>query len=531
MKCGRLDAAEKERSLRILRSLVAQPSPESDPAPSLLGEALFVGNKHHAADVGLLKRLGVSAVLNCASSGIRNLPIAEYQASGIHYAYTNVQDDVSYPILHHPDLKRSEHLRTANSLYDDVRHAGGKALFFCVAGQNRSAALAIAVQLLRGLSLQSILSTCALARPFILENVGFQSQLVELAAALNDTSLAEAVSPATKRPRPGEVHPGSYETSRPSSRATSSMDLSSHIAVPCRTTRCLAAVLWFHGFGDGPEGWHREFAALAAVHPATTWIFPRAPKIRQTCYKGLLVEGWGDYLEATCTRQGSADYDNANLVDATVLKSARNMLDDVMRSGVPPSRIVVGGFSMGATAAAEIAICRNPSGSVGALIMLNGFLAVRSRAAVSSAVSSAVRSRAEVASASTLPLRALVSHGTADEQVGFDIGSEAARLLREAGVDVTLEVQRGMKHVESGFGPGKAHAAKFLDSFLSRATREADTVQVALAPAQRPPRAVVASPSSAEDEAEGLSESGAFHSAALACSHSILNADRDRVTV
>ena len=330
-----------------------------------------------------------------------------------------------------------------------------------------------------------------------------------------DLSLAEAVSPATKRPRPGEVHPGSYETSRPSSRAINSMDLCSHIVVPCRTTRCLAAVLWFHGFGDGPEGWHREFAALAAVHPATTWIFPRAPKIRQTCYKGLLVEGWGDYLEATCTRQGSADYDNANLVDATVLKSARNMLDDVMRSGVPPSRIVVGGFSMGATAAAEIAICRNPSGSVGALIMLNGFLAVSSRAAVSPAVSSAVGSRAEVASASTLPLRALVSHGTADEQVGFDIGSEAARLLREAGVDVTLEVQRGMKHVESGFGPGKAHAAKFLDSFLSHATREADTVQAALAPAQRPPRADVASPLSAEDEVECRNDCGAFHSAAF----------------
>ena len=344
-----------------------------------------------------------------------------------------------------------------------------------------------------------------------------------------DLSLAEAVSPATKRPRPGEVHPGSYETSRPSSRAINSMDLCSHIVVPCRTTRCLAAVLWFHGFGDGPEGWHREFAALAAVHPATTWIFPRAPKIRQTCYKGLLVEGWGDYLEATCTRQGSADYDNANLVDATVLKSARNMLDDVMRSGVPPSRVAVGGFSMGATAAAEIAICRNESGSVGALIMLNGFLAVSSRAAVSSAVSSAVGSRAAVSSAvssavgsraavssvSTLPLRALVSHGSADEQVGFDIGSEAARLLREAGVDVTLEVQRGMKHVESGFGPGKAHAAKFLDSFLSHATREADTVQAALAPAQRPPRADVASPLSAEDEVECRNDCGAFHSAAF----------------
>ena len=344
-----------------------------------------------------------------------------------------------------------------------------------------------------------------------------------------DLSLAEAVSPATKRPRPGEVHPGSYETSRPSSRAINSMDLCSHIVVPCRTTRCLAAVLWFHGFGDGPEGWHREFAALAAAHPATTWIFPRAPKIRQTCYEGMLVSGWGDYLEEACTRQGSTDYDNANIVDATVLKSARNMLDDVMRSGVPPSRVAVGGFSMGATAAAEIAICRNESGSVGALIMLNGFLAVSSRAAVSSAVSSAVGSRAAVSSAvssavgsraavssvSTLPLRALVSHGSADEQVGFDIGSEAARLLREAGVDVTLEVQRGMKHVESGFGPGKAHAAKFLDSFLSHATREADTVQAALAPAQRPPRADVASPLSAEDEVECRNDCGAFHSAAF----------------
>lgn len=39
--------------------------------------------------------------------------------------------------------------------------AGGNVLFFCVAGQNRSATLAVAVQILQGKKLEEILTVCA----------------------------------------------------------------------------------------------------------------------------------------------------------------------------------------------------------------------------------------------------------------------------------------------------------------------------------------------------------------------------------
>ena len=42
-----------------------------------------------------------------------------------------------------------------------VPATGGNVLFFCVAGQNRSATLAIAVQILHGIPLQEVLTTCA----------------------------------------------------------------------------------------------------------------------------------------------------------------------------------------------------------------------------------------------------------------------------------------------------------------------------------------------------------------------------------
>lgn len=91
-------------------------------------------------------------------------------------------DSTEYPILHGRDGARSEHLDVALAFYDRVCVAGGTALFFCVAGQNRSAALAVAVLVSRGATLRRVLRTCSQSRPFVLENTGFQRQLVELEA-------------------------------------------------------------------------------------------------------------------------------------------------------------------------------------------------------------------------------------------------------------------------------------------------------------------------------------------------------------
>ncbi len=157
----------------------------------------------------------------------------ELRECGITYDFTNCrQDSYSYPILHDRERRRavanaggggggveivvdddiddverrcdcegrivcSEHLAKSTSLFAKVRRRirgdddgdgdgnGGCVMFFCVAGQNRSATLAIATMLLHGMSLEYILGHCATQRPFVLENVGFQRQIVELESIID----------------------------------------------------------------------------------------------------------------------------------------------------------------------------------------------------------------------------------------------------------------------------------------------------------------------------------------------------------
>lgn len=173
----------------------------TDPHPAWIeGTSMMVGNKYHASRPTELRELGVSAVLNCASGGISRLPMDELQEAGIRYGFTNVrQDDYAYPILFDPTTgEATKHLQVAKALYADVIQeqkrkqtttdgggGGGRVLFFCVAGQNRSPTLAVAVLMLFGHKLETILQSLSQTRPFVLENKGFQRQLVELEAMLN----------------------------------------------------------------------------------------------------------------------------------------------------------------------------------------------------------------------------------------------------------------------------------------------------------------------------------------------------------
>jgi len=159
---------------------------------------VLIGNKYHASDVDNLVELGVTAVLNCASGGISRLPVNELREKGIRYGFTNVrQDDLKYPILHQLleveqefplTLEASQHLEVAKKLYiEEVLQKKGKLLFFCVAGQNRSATLALSVLLLCGKPMDSLCESLAENRPFCLENEGFQKQLLELEWYLRHT--------------------------------------------------------------------------------------------------------------------------------------------------------------------------------------------------------------------------------------------------------------------------------------------------------------------------------------------------------
>jgi len=236
------DEERLQSRLEVIRQYVSKPIPKqpwNDNTPALIpfhdhdsddnntgggNGGIIIGGARHASNIPLLQSMNVTAVLNCASGGIARLPVDELKECGIRYAFTNCrQDSYTYPILHEKkkvksrphNLQRmmegttdseeriicSQHLEVANSLFADIRRqnhsacegnnngqqpvAAGNVLIFCVAGQNRSAALAAATMMLHGKPLEDILKHCARQRPFVLENVGFQRQLVELEAIVN----------------------------------------------------------------------------------------------------------------------------------------------------------------------------------------------------------------------------------------------------------------------------------------------------------------------------------------------------------
>jgi len=229
-----------ESRIDLIRKHVARPIPKqpwddntpalipfhepADPDASRGVGGIIIGSARHASNLPLLQSMNVAAVLNCASGGIARLPVDELKDCGIRYAFTNCRrDSYDYPILH--EKKKianggdnieesyicSQHLEVASELFCDIRcqnnnyaneqRAGKKdataetattknhpcnILFFCVAGQNRSAALAVATMIMHGKPLEECLKHCADKRPFVLENIGFQRQIVELESILHN---------------------------------------------------------------------------------------------------------------------------------------------------------------------------------------------------------------------------------------------------------------------------------------------------------------------------------------------------------
>ena len=226
-----------------------------------------------------------------------------------------------------------------------------------------------------------------------------------------------------------------------------------------------AAVVWLHGYGDEPESWASELSSLRTQNAASVkWVFLRAERRPQAYAGGVAIPSWGDWREDAMTKVGSKDYDNEQILAASVRTDLGSILTSIVQvDRVPPTRIIVGGFSMGATVAAEAALqwCSRAEASakLGGLVMLNGWLLPGARRAIGDGAANGLS-------------RVLVCHGTADEQVGYDCGEEAARRLSEGGANTTFKSFPG-DHVSTGFGPCKIAAHEFIEAFLGAASNAA----------------------------------------------------------
>lgn len=226
---------------------------------------------------------------------------------------------------------------------------------------------------------------------------------------------------------------------------------------PADGAPCSAAVVWLHGPGGDPEDWCSGLRAVchSLTKRAVRWKFVslRAPRLRMASLGGERIAAWGEVFDRGCVRVGSADHDHADSAGhlAATVAEVRQCLDELERcDSVPPSRVILGGFSQGAACALESTL-QHPF-RVAGCISLAGWLLPSARAALTNSPS---RSSSF-----------LICHGERDDKVDPSCGNVVTSALREAGAQVQFKSFSRLGHTASR--KELAVVARFMKLTLAR---------------------------------------------------------------
>lgn len=175
-------------------------------------------------------------------------------------------------------------------------------------------------------------------------------------------------------------------------------------------------VLWLHGLGaDG-----HDFAPIVPElvrgdWPALRFVFPHAPVRAVTINNGMRMRAWYDIRALDLAQRA----DEAGVLDSVAEVEA--LIAREGARGVPPSRIVLAGFSQGG--AVTLAAGLRRAEPLAGLVGLSTYLPAPQTAAAALA-----------AGAQRQPV--FMAHGTQDPVVPLAAGQQSAEALRALGFQV-----------------------------------------------------------------------------------------------
>lgn len=165
-------------------------------------------------------------------------------------------------------------------------------------------------------------------------------------------------------------------------------------------------------------------------------VTPRAP---------LTLDGWPGFHWYVVPRVG---YPDPATFHASFAKLTAFHDEVWERTGIPPARTVLSGFSMGSVMSYATGLAPGRPRPAGLLIHA-GFIPTVDGWAL------------DLADRAGMPVR--ISHGVNDPVMSVEFGRQAAALLRAGGLDVAYEEHHG----GHAFGPGDVDAGRaFLDAAL-----------------------------------------------------------------
>jgi len=199
-----------------------------------------------------------------------------------------------------------------------------------------------------------------------------------------------------------------------------------------------ATVIFMHGLGDSGYGWS-PVADQLSRDPGfqhIKWVLPHAPTVPCTANGGMPMPGWFDILSFGF--KGPED-------ETGILQSrdeVNKLIAQEVDEGLPPNRIVVGGFSQGGAVALATGLTAELK--LAGLTVLSGWFPIREK------VKGLLRSPA-----TTLPI--FWGHGKDDQLVPLSIGELSKEELKTVGVSETKEP--GEPGILFNVYPNLAHSA------------------------------------------------------------------------
>lgn len=195
-----------------------------------------------------------------------------------------------------------------------------------------------------------------------------------------------------------------------------------------------AAVIWLHGFGDQPDDWASEFEPLRSDPSALgwKWVHLRAPYIAQPMFRGEMWPAWGQFFNEEILHVGGQDYEHPDDAGwyAACGEVVKNEIEALIEEGVPPEKIIVGGFSQGGALALQTVA--SIEHRLGGCVVFSGWATSRARKALRNGHQAGT------------PL--LIGHGKEDDLVDYDCAKRARDIAKQAGLEVKFYSYAEMKH-------------------------------------------------------------------------------------
>ena len=173
-----------------------------------------------------------------------------------------------------------------------------------------------------------------------------------------------------------------------------------------------ASVIWLHGLGADSSDFEGIIPYLGLPSgngvKGVRFLFPNAPRIPVSVNGGMSMRAWYDVLDQRI--ESRADLSGMKRSAQAVLA----LVEEEVARGIPPSRIIVGGFSQGGLVAAFAG--HLSSRPLGGVMILSSYIPAPFPIGQGQ-----------------IPESFLMAHGTLDQVVPVSLGRKSCEWLRDAG--------------------------------------------------------------------------------------------------